>query len=79
MEMARERARLGSVLQLLRRTQSAAERTAPAPSDPRGEVLRMLLAWRRRRAAAIEAEMGRLGDAIASGGGPRRFRPDLEL
>ncbi|GBF94238.1 hypothetical protein Rsub_06508 [Raphidocelis subcapitata] len=77
--MAHERARLTETLRLLRATQPAAERTRPAPGDARGEVLRMVLAWRRGRAEAIEAEVARLGAAIAAAGGGARGKPGGEL
>jgi len=73
-ELSWERERLQEVLSLLDKYQHLAERTQPAASDQRGEVLKMVLAWRRQRRRALAAEIERLGRAIAAadGGGMGR-------
>jgi hypothetical protein len=47
----------------------AAAQRPDVHEDPDGAHLKLLLAWRRQRAAALEAEVARLGAAVASAAG----------
>jgi hypothetical protein len=62
--MRTERARLQGVLSRLRGTQESAAATHHAPTDPAGDKLRLILAWREQRIGALAAEAARLSEAI---------------
>ncbi|GBF99151.1 hypothetical protein Rsub_12118 [Raphidocelis subcapitata] len=60
-ELRAERRRLAALLEQLRELEPLAAVQQPdASEDPDGGKLRLLLAWRRQRVAALEAEVARL-------------------
>ncbi|GBF99152.1 hypothetical protein Rsub_12119 [Raphidocelis subcapitata] len=66
-DLPAERRRLAALLEQLRELEPLAAVQQPdASEDPDGGKLRLLLAWRRQRAAALEAEVARLDAAAAS-------------
>ena len=60
-DLRAERRRLAALLEQLRELEPLAAVQQPdASEDPDGGKLRLLLAWRRQRVAALEAEVARL-------------------